>query len=298
MEIFTELATTDGLSLALGYFDGVHIGHEKVIQSAVNFANKFDCKSAVITFEDHPCCTLWDVGPKYILQKEKRIEYIQSLGIDYLFLLDFAKMKNLTGEDYIKQILVKNFSPRCIVTGFNHYFGAGKSGDTDLLEKNSTLYGYKYIKIPSEKFEDEIISSTAIRNYLQGGNIVSANKMLGHEFSISGEVVEGNKIGRTIGFPTANINYPQQLIDIPLGAYKTVTKVNNIEYKSITNCGIKPTVSVGNSPVLETHLINFEEDLYGQNIEVKFLQFLRPEQKFSSLGELKNQINIDLQSVL
>lgn len=296
MKIFEELSENKGLSLALGYFDGVHKGHSAVIKSAVDFAHKNGGKSAVVTFKDHPCCFFYGVCPKYILSREDRIKYIEELGVDYLYMLDFESISKLSGNDYIKNVLVKYFEPKSISTGFNHFFGSKKSGDTQLLEKNKTVFGYEYFKIPPQKFDNQIISSTAIRNFLSHGEIEKANRMLLHDFSVSGTVIEGNKIGRKIGFRTANLNYPPELIDLPFGAYHTEVIYKNNLYKGVANFGVKPTVSGGNIPVLEVHILDFNEDIYGQKLRVYFKKMLRKEKKFSSVEELKKQIAIDCKS--
>lgn len=298
MQIFTELNKNPNLSLALGYFDGVHLGHRKVIKSAVNFAAKNGNKSAVITFKDHPCCFFYGVCPKYILTREDRLEHIEALGVDYVYILDFnAKLCMLEAEDYLKNVLIDNFSPVSISTGFNHYFGAKKSGGADLLTEKQSVYGYKYFEIPPQKIYNNTISSTAIRNELSNGLIQNANEMLGYNFTIKGTVVKGQQLGRKIGFRTANIMYPPELIDLPFGVYSVILHHNGLCYKGITNFGIRPTVSDTNKCTLETHIIDFDKDIYGDEISVEFLKMIRPEQKFSSVDELKQQIAADISKI-
>lgn len=294
MQIFTELNTNKNLSLALGYFDGVHLGHQEVIKSAVTFAKQRNSKSAVITFKDHPCCHFYGVCPKYILSRMQREEKIAELGVDYLYELDFNDLLcKLSAKDYLEKILINYFAPISISTGFNHYFGAKKSGNVEFLRKFQYIYGYKYFEISPNKLDNEIISSTTIRNLLQNGNIQKANKMLGYNFSITGKVIEGQKLGRKLGFNTANLVYPAELIDIPFGAYQT--EVNNL--KAVTNFGIRPTVSNQKQPVIETHILNFNENIYGKTISVNFIKMLRTEQKFNSIKDLKQQISIDINKV-
>lgn len=298
MQIFTELNKNPNLSLALGYFDGVHLGHRKVIKSAVNFAAKNGNKSAVITFKDHPCCFFYGVCPKYILTREDRLEHIEALGVDYVYILDFnAKLCMLEAEDYLKNVLIDNFSPVSISTGFNHYFGAKKSGGADLLTEKQSVYGYKYFEIPPQKIYNNTISSTAIRNALSNGLIQNANEMLGYNFTIKGKVVKGQQLGRKIGFRTANIMYPSELIDLPFGVYSVILHHNGLCYKGITNFGIRPTVSDTKLCSLETHILNFDKDIYGDEISVEFLKMIRPEQKFSSVDELKQQITEDISKI-
>lgn len=294
MQVLRKLTYNPNLAISLGYFDGVHLGHQSVIKSAVDYARENSKKSAVITFENHPCCYFYGVCPKYILSREDRIKYIEDLGVDYLYLLDFEKISSLTGEEYLKDILYKYFKPISISTGFNHSFGAKKSGGTDLLEKMQSELCYKYFKLEPYKCNNEIISSTNIRNLLNRGDIELANSMLGRKFSISGVVIEGNKIGRTIGFRTANLKYPPERIDIPFGVYSVDILYNNLSYKGIANFGVKPTIKGSNSPVLEVHILDFEKEIYGENLQVDFNRMIRKEKKFLSLNDLKMQISNDI----
>lgn len=293
MQVFYELTENKNLALALGYFDGVHLGHQKVIKSAVDYAQNNGKKSAVITFKDHPCCYFYGVCPKYILSRKQREEEIAKLGVDFLYELDFNEtLAGLSAEEYLKNILIKYFSPAAISTGFNHHFGARKSGDAEFLRQHQDRF--KYFEIPPQKINNEIISSTAIRNYLNKGEIAKANEMLGKNFSISGKVIEGQKLGRKLGFRTANLIYPVEIVDIPFGVYEVQTTYG----KGITNFGIRPTVSNTKKAVLETHILDFDKDIYGKTIKVEFLRMLRKEQKFNSVNELKKQIQSDIKSVI
>ncbi len=298
MQIFTELNKNPNLSLALGYFDGVHIGHKKVIGSAVNFARQNGNKSAVITFKDHPCCFFRGVCPKYILSREDRLAHIEALGVDYVYILDFdSKLCMLSAEDYLKNVLIDNFSPKSISTGFNHYFGAKKSGGVDLLTANQEKYGYKYFEIPPQKIFDNTISSTAVRESLSKGQIQNANEMLGYNFSITGKVVKGQQLGRKIGFRTANLLYPCELIDLPFGVYSVKVYYNGESFRGITNFGIRPTVSDSRQCTLETHILDFDKDIYGNEITVEFLKMIREEKKFDSIHDLKMQIAQDISQI-
>lgn len=292
MQIFNELTKQDNLSIALGYFDGVHLGHRAVIENTVKFAQEYNTKSAVITFKDHPCCFFYGVCPKYILTRKERENKIKELGVDYLYELDFESISRLTAEEYLRDILVKHFKPIAISTGYNHNFGYKKSGNINYLIEQSKKFDYKYFAIPPQKLNNEIISSTAIRNSLSKGNIEKANSMLGYKFFITGTIIKGKQIGRTIGFRTANIKYPSELIDLPFGVYSVDTEYG----KGIANFGIRPTVN-GEGTLLEVHILNFEQDIYNKNITVKFNKMIRPEKKFASLEELKKQIQKDILSI-
>ena len=298
MQIIKDLKKITDLSLALGFFDGVHKGHQAVIKNAVNFAKDNGLMSAVVTFSNHPHCYFYDVAPKYILTSDERAKHIAELGVDYLIELDFESISGLTAEDYLKDVLVKYFMPRAITTGWNHYFGYKKSGNVKFLADNSKKFNYEYFEISPQKEASVNISSTAIRNYLAKGEIAKANSMLGYKFSISGKVVKGKQLGRTIGFPTANIIYPSELIELPFGAYAVNVKFSDRLFKGVTNFGIRPTVSDTKLTTLETFIIDFDQDIYEKTIEVEFIKMIRPEKKFPSLDALRTQISLDIQTSL
>lgn len=277
MEIYNEFRKIDNVSLALGFFDGVHKGHQ-VVLSKYN-----ESKLAVITFKKHPL-EVFGKPCSYLSTLEKRADLIEKTGADYLFELDFTEeFSKITGEKYL-QTLIEYFHPTFITTGFNHTFGSDMRG-AKLLEEMQGKYNYKYIQIPPQKYNDEIISSSLIREYICKGDIHTANCMLGHRFSVKGKVIKGNQLGRQIGFPTANILYPSKTVNIPYGVY--CTEVNGM--RAVTNYGIKPTI--GNyTPVMETHIIGFDKNIYGQDIEVEFIRKIRDEKKFDSINDLKLQI--------
>lgn len=295
MEIYSQFIEKKDLVVALGYFDGVHLAHQKVISSAVNYAKTRGLKSAVITFKTAPACYFKNLETKYICSLEERLKRIEALGVDYVFVIDFVSIAKLTAYEYIRDCLVKNFSPKAIITGFNHTFGANKSGNEKLLTDLQKEFGYEYIEIQPEKIDDEVISSTCIRNYLSLGEIEKANSMLGKDFSISGEVIQGQHLGRTICFKTANILYPKNIVDIKNGVYGARVIVKNKLYRGILNLGVKPTVSNENKRILEVNIFDFDENIYGENIKIEFEEMIREEKKFASLEELKNQILKDVE---
>lgn len=292
MQIYNTTNFNPKLSLALGFFDGVHLGHRAVIENAVNFAKANGNKSAVITFSNHPCCYLKNISPEYINTRQERENRIKALGIDYLYELDFGELSNFSAEEYLRNILVKNFNPISISTGWNHCFGFKKSGNVKFLHANEAKYNYKYFELPPQKIDNEIISSTTIRRYLASGEIKKANAMLGYNFSITGEIVSGNQIGRTIGFPTANIIYPEDIVKLPHGVYSVETNYG----KGIANYGTRPTIN-GTDTLLEVNIIDFNKNIYGETLIVKFNKMIRPERKFQSLDALKKQIQLDIKSV-
>ena len=195
----------------------------------------------------------------------------------------------MSAKDYL-DFLVREFSPVSISTGFNHTFGQNKSGNAEFLSDYQDLYGYKYLCSEPVKYNGNIISSTYIKQLLKTGHIEEANMLLGSNFFVEGIVIKGAQIGQTIGFPTANIHYPEDIVQIPYGVY--IGKSAN--HKIVLNWGLKPTVNNTKQPVLEAHFINFTDNLYGKKIKIELIKKIRDERKFSSIEELKEQIRKDI----
>ena len=299
MEIVRELREIPNLSLALGFFDGVHLGHQAVINCAVDFARENNCKSAVVTFKEHPYCYFKGVSPKYILTLEDKYKYIAELGVDYLIELDFAQVCKMTPMQYLEEVLVKYFSPRAISTGFNHKFGVDKTGNVMFLSDCQERFDYIYFATPPQSIYGDMISSTAIRQFIKSGSVFMADTMLGRKFSVSGTVIKGKELGATIGYPTANIIYPLEIVEPPHGVYEVEVNIGDSPkvYKGLANFGVAPTVSNSGICTLETYILNFKGNLYDSDIKVSFGRFIRPEIKFSNLDELKTRIDLDLQSL-
>lgn len=298
MEIIRGLKEVPNLSLALGFFDGIHIGHQAVIGCAVEYAKDVNCQSAVVTFQEHPYCYFKGVSPKYILPLDEKYRYIEGLGVDYIFELDFGSVCNMTPTQYLEEVLVKYFSPKAISTGFNHHFGVDKSGNVKFLSDCQNKFDYLYFATPPQSIFGDVISSTAIRQHIKTGAIYMAETMLGRKFSVSGPVIRGKQLGQKIGYPTANIIYPLDIIEPPNGVYDVnVVLENGEEYRGIANFGVAPTVSNDGIKSLEVHLFNFSGDLYNQIINVSFNKMIRPEIKFDTIDELKTQIEFDIQSL-
>ena len=275
--------------LILGFFDGVHIAHQAVISSAVDFAKVNNAAAKLITFKDSPSM-FFNGHAEYIYTRKDSVNKIKSLGVEEVIELDFAEIAGMTAEEYLK-FLVNTYSPISISTGFNHTFGHAKGGNSEFLESNQSGFGYKYFCIPPQKLGDEVVSSTLIKTLLKKGEIEKANSMLGSNFILEGVVKRGAQIGRTIGFPTANIDYPANIVKIPFGVYKA-----EIDGKSgVLNWGMKPTVHNTITPVVEVHVLDFNDDLYGKNIKIEVVKRIRGEQKFSGLEELKAQIKKDIE---
>lgn len=295
MEILNKLKSNENLAIALGFFDGVHLGHKAVINAAVDYAKKNNIKSAVVTFRQSPYVALNNVKPNYIITLEEKIKAIKKLGVDYLYLSDFTEdLAKQTASDYLKN-LVDDLHPKMIATGFNHYFGYNKSGGVDYLRLMQQEYGYEFKEINPIKLNEDVISSTAIRKALSNGDIPKANSMLGYRFYVKNEVIKGRQIGRTIGFKTANLKMPEKMINIPDGVYAVEVEVLGKKHMGIANFGSNPTVTDDSQKLLEVHIIDFNQDIYGELVKVSFLVKIRNEKKFQSLTELKTQIEKDIE---
>lgn len=297
MQIFNELNENTGLSLAFGFFDGVHIGHQAVIKSAVDFAEKNNAKSAVITFQDHPCCFFYHVQPKYIIKKHDKINFIEKSGVDYLYFIKFDEyLAMMSASEYLEKVIIKNFTPSAISTGFNHHFGARQSGDVHFLNEMQEKFNYKYFEVPPVLYNSEIVSSTRIRDDLALGNIELVNAMLGYDYFLEETVVEGEKLGRQLGFKTANLVYPDNLVEIGCGVYKVKIEYKGEIFDGVANYGLRPTVNHYEKAILEVHILNFDKDIYGEQLKVIFEKKIRDEKKFNSLEELTQQIRRDIDS--
>lgn len=295
MEILNKLKSEENLAIALGFFDGIHLGHKAVIMSAVDYAKKHNIKSAVVTFRQSPYVAINNVKPNYIMTLEEKIRTIKKIGVDYLYLLDFTEdLAKQTASDYLKN-LVDNLHPKMIVTGFNHYFGYNKSGGVDYLRLMQDEYGYEFKEVSPIKLQNGIISSSEIRKALSEGNIQKANAMLGYRFYVKNEVIKGRQIGRKIGFKTANLKMPEKMLNLPDGVYAVEIEVFGKKLMGIANFGSNPTVTDDTQKFLEVHIIDFNEDIYGQIVKVNFLTKIRDEKKFQSLAELKTQIKKDIE---
>lgn len=295
MEIFTEFNKQENLSVVLGFFDGIHQGHKVVINTAVEYARKNGLKSALVTFNDSPSNFFSKKISKYILTKSEKFKFIEDLGIDYLYVLNFDEtLSKMTAADYLKN-LVENLCPRAITTGYNHYFGYNKSGGPDYLKLMQKEYGYQYLEVAPVKTKQGVISSSRIKEALISGDLDLANTMLGYRFYVKNDVIEGAKLGRTIGFKTANLDFPKEIIELSNGVYAVEVKVDDKKYIGIANYGRKPTVTNVTKKILEVHIFNFDENIYGKSIKVSFLNKIREEKKFQSLLELKTQIVKDIE---
>lgn len=285
--------------LALGMFDGVHLGHKKVILNAVNKSRALDAIPAIVTFAEHPLNVLGKKKVNLISTLDARLNIFEELGVGAAIVLDFNhKLAEMSAEEYLKSILISGLNPRSITTGYNHHFGAGKKGDIKLLERYSAKYNYEITVIPPVIIDKQIVSSTVVRKFISSGDVLFASKLLGRPFSLQGKVIEGMQRGRQLGFPTANLEIDKYLILPATGVYAAIVDIDGNLEMAVVNVGKRPTIGDLSEDLIEVHILNFDENLYGREIEVCFMERLRSEQKFTSLDELKTQIEKDCQAVL
>ena len=278
-----------GVAVAFGAFDGIHIGHQKLIENTVAFAGDNNCKSCIYTFDALPS------GAKFINSWEQKLGIFEKLGVDYVFIQKFDDtLKNTSAVDFLNKF-VKN--AKYVTVGFNFRFGKGREGNTRILEQFCNESGIAFDIVQPVYLEKEVVSSTKIRGYIEEDNFCTAGKMLGRNFCVNGVVIHGNAVGRTIGFPTANIEVDENRIMPTEGVYATVTEFEGNMYPSVTNYGGKPTFG-DNRVLLETNIFDFDGDLYGKNISVHFLGKIRNIVSFASKEELKTRLERDKQESL
>lgn len=288
------------MAMALGYFDGVHRGHQQVILKAKTKAAQMGIYSAVMTFDPHPSVVLGKAVQQiqYITPLEEKVKIIEELGIDYLFIIQFtAEFANLLPQEFIDQYVI-GLNVRHVVAGFDFTYGRMGKGTMETLPFHSRDQ-FSYSIVPKFTQGDEKVSSTRIRNLLREGRTDSLLSLLGRYYSTSGIVIHGDKRGRTIGFPTANVDINEEFIIPPLGVYAVRFNVKNQWHNGVCNIGYKPTFNKeALHPSVEVHLFDFNEDIYGEKVTIEWHLHLRKEQKFSGIKELVAQIEIDKQNTL
>lgn len=280
-------------AIALGFFDGVHIAHRKIISFAVDYAKKNNLSPIALSFDASPMELLSDYKVKYLTTNEEKKNIIKSLGADTEFLPLSKELLSMEAETFVKEILVDKYNIKYAVCGYNYRFGKNGKGDTKLLQKLGKQYGFEVRVCDCETLLGESVSSSRIRGLISNGNIESVNELLGRNFSLSGIVCEGKQLGRKLGFPTANVFFSEHTVIPKNGVYKTLVTVENDTYTAITNTGINPTVG-GEELRTETYIPDFNRDIYGKEIKIEFLSFIREEKKFGSIEELKSQIKRDI----
>lgn len=287
--------------ITIGTFDGVHLGHRAIINEVTSRAKATGGESVLVTFEPHPRKILFPDKPiKLITPLEEKIELLNAEGIQHIIVVPFTRdFSNLSAEEYVRDFLVKKFHPESIVIGYDHHFGHDRSGNIRLLEKFAPEYNYTVDEISAQLIDDATVSSTKIREAIMQGRVQDANEMLGWNFCITGNVITGAKLGRTIGYPTANVlpSEPDQLIPAN-GVYATLVAWNGKTYKAMLNIGNRPTVSNDLKLHIEAHIFDFDADIYRQDIKLVFIERIRDEVKFASIDLLKQQLGKDKESSL
>lgn len=279
--------------VALGSFDGLHSGHLSLVNKIIELANENKGRSIVYTFKNHPRTLIKGATPpKLLIDNESKEEILEALGVDLIYFEEFnEEYMKLTPEGFIKYLCEK-FKVKGIVVGFNYRFGYKNIGNIEMLKELSDKYGYELYVMEPCNYENEVISSTRIRDELLNGNVDKAMKMLNRPYIIKGKVVHGKKLGRTIGFPTANLDYSKEALIPRKGVYYTNVQWQGKIYKGITSVGNNPTVN-GDKLTIETYILDFNNDLYGHNIKVYFIKKIRDEKKFNSIDDLVIQLKKD-----
>ncbi len=302
MKVHYDLATLPQFKdaiVTMGAFDGVHKGHQQIIQRMKQLAGEVLGETIIITFHPHPRKIISSVPGeiKQLSNIKERIELLEAAGIDHLVIIDFNyNFSNMTAEQYVEDFLYQNFKPNTVIVGYDHHFGKGRNGNIDLLKTMGSRLQFKVEEIHEQVVNHEIISSTLIRNYISEQNIAKANTLLGYPYRFKGFVVRGNQLGRTIGYPTANLHINDEEKLIPAnGVYAVKVKgicTNHQPIDGMMNIGIRPTVD-GQKKVIEVNIFDFDQDIYEQYITVMVYEFIRGEVKFNGLDALKDQLHQD-----
>jgi riboflavin kinase / FMN adenylyltransferase len=285
------------LFLAIGVFDGVHRGHQAVISTSADHAAASNGTPVVVTFDPHPEKVLRpQAAPHLLSATEHKIALIRTLGVEHLLIITFDKQFAATEpEDFVQKLVIHSKPLHEICVGHEWSFGKNRRGNLDLLKKLGAKSNFDVVGIPPVKINGAVVSSTAIRQAIEKGDLAKAAEMLGREYTILGTVTRGDNLGKKIGFPTANLSAHSEQFP-PNGVYVAEARIDGELYRGVINLGIRPTVSSGKSErVLEIHLFDFNRDIYGHDVEVRFLKFLRPEKKFQDLDTLVQQIRQDVE---
>ncbi len=291
-----NIPQNNGFVITQGTFDGVHLGHQHVLKQVVNLAKSYSKPSLLITFHPHPRLVIdpKNTSIKLLSSIEEKAKKILEMGIDYVLVLSFThEISQFSPREFVNEILVKKLNVECMVVGYDHRFGKNRSGGFEELTNLATEFNFDVKEIDASEIEEIAVSSTRIRKALNSGNLESANELLGRPYILSGTVVKGKQLGRQLGFPTANIQIdePNKLIP-PNGVYIGYTLIGETKYKIMLNIGVRPTVD-GTTQTIEAHILDFNNDIYNQQITLFLVQFLREEQRFNGLDALKIQLQKD-----
>ena len=300
MEIYTKLNniaenSINSSSLTIGTFDGMHLGHQHLIKSLLNCSLENSNKSVVITFTPNPYIVINDKKQSdyHLLSCNEKYILLEELGVDILFEIEFdLKIAKLSAEKFLRNFIISPFNPKDIIIGHDHHFGYNREGDSKFLDANNQKYNYNLHVVNAYQKENTTVSSSLIRELISNNKIKLANRFLGRNYKLSGKVVEGGSIGRSISFPTANLSISTISQLIPSnGVYFINTYINSDKYMGMCNIGYRPTVSDGQERTIEVHLFNYDKfDLYNQFIEIEFVDYIRSEVKFENKDKLKEQL--------
>ena len=293
----SELSRLPGpLFLAIGAFDGVHLGHQAVISTSARHAKDAGGTPVVVTFDPHPAKVLRPKdAPHLLTATQHKIALIRDLGVAHLLVLHFDRQFAATPpEEFVRQLVANSHPLREICVGHEWSFGKGRAGNLTLLKELGRACDFDVVGVPAVTLNGEVVSSTAIRRAVAGGDLIKATQMLGREYTILGTVKAGEKLGRKLGFPTANLSAHSEQFP-PNGVYAAEARLAGALYRGVANLGYRPTVSAGNAErLLELHLFDLNKEIYGEEVEVRFLRYLRPEQKFENVDALAAQIARDV----
>lgn len=279
-----------------GTFDGVHLGHQKILNRIREIARTLQGETVLITFWPHPRLVLYpeEHNLRLLSTFEEKTKLLRQFGIDHLITIPFTQeFSQMSSEEFIKKVLIESIETKKLVIGYDHRFGKNREGSFEYLKANSSAFGFELEEIPRQDVEEIGVSSTKIRKALELGDVTTATNCLGRPYELNGIVIKGQQIGRSIGFPTANIHIPNDYKLIPKdGVYAVEAAVDGSYYKAMLNIGNRPTVD-GTKKTVEANLFDFQGDLYDRQITIYFREFLREEQKFDNLEALKNQLVLD-----
>lgn len=289
----TDFQIGEPTALTVGKFDGLHRGHELLMEKLAQKKAE-GLKAAVFTFDIPPKQNIEKKDSQVITTNEEKMHRMEQMGIDYLVECPFTpEIMSMEAEDFLKK-MVEQLQVHCFVVGEDFRFGHNRRGDFHMLQKYAKTYGYEVVVLKKIKEDERDISSTFVREEIAAGNIEKANHLLGYRYFITGEVEHGKRIGRTIGIPTVNQIPPREKLLPPFGVYVTEVWIHGKSYRGVTNVGCKPTIEGIRPAGVETHLLDFAEDVYGQTITVEFLHQIRREHKFESIEALKRQMQCDI----
>lgn len=292
---FESVQVESPTAVTIGMFDGMHLGHVKVVQGCLEAAQQSGLKTCVITFSNHPADHFTGKRNELLMPMQEKIAALETLGIDYAVVLPFdSYIVELPAKNFIEDHLIDRIKATKVILGYDNHFGKNREGSISFINEHFSEK-LDAISIRVAKVDDVIVSSSQIKKYLSEGDVLNAKAMLGNYFAISGKVVHGNQNGRKIGFPTANMSLNADNKFIPqLGVYLCKVHLDAGEFYGLTNMGFRPTLNKDEGIHIETHILGFDADIYGQKIEIQFMEKIRSEKRFDTFEDLKNQISADL----